>query len=276
MSGKSLEDWIGRTQEVEDALQVEQARRLAATFDLDLTIEAGALLPPGWQWIYFNPVVSAHDLDVDGHPKRGGFLPPVPLPRRMWAAGEMTIDLPLRLGGSATRLSTIEGVTTKEGKSGPLVFVSVGHVYLQDGQACLRERQDIVYREAPTGGFVGRRKTDPRNADWQEACMADEVLLFRYSAVTFNAHRIHHDLAYVRDVEGYPGLVVHGPLMATQLAGFAGRSLGSPLKSFSFRAVQPLFVNEAYLLKGLRAEHGGQFWIESAEGHEIMMAKAEI
>ncbi|TNE57857.1 MAG: acyl-CoA dehydrogenase [Alphaproteobacteria bacterium] len=275
MGDGALEDWVGRTETVEDDLRLENARRLAATLNIGVELKGGDPLPPGWQWIYFNPVVASSELDVDGHPKRGGFLPPVTLPRRMWAAGAMTMEGALEIGRPATRLSTLEDVVSKEGKSGPLVFVTVGHIYSQGGDVCLRERQEIVYREAPEGGFPGRRKTESKEADWQELSVADEVLLFRYSAVTFNAHRIHHDLAYVRDIEGYPGLVVHGPLMATQLAGFAARVLGGALRSFSFRAVQPLFAGETYELKGCAAASGGRFWIESAEGHEIMTAQAE-
>ncbi|SLN11992.1 FAS1-like dehydratase domain-containing protein [Oceanibacterium hippocampi] len=264
------QDWIGRA---ETALDVLDPVRVAA---LNATIgetgkpmgmpAAGDPLPPGAQWLYFWPLAPMSEVGPDGHPKRGGFLPPVSLPKRMWAGGRLRFHQPLIAGAQATRRSEILSVSGKDGRSGPLVFVTVAHEFLVDGSLCLREEHDIVYRddapasrkpaaakdattdpaaEAP-GDIVARRAIDP-----------DPVMLFRYSALTFNGHRIHYDRDYCRDVEGYPGLIVHGPLIATFLMDLCRREGPAPLTEFEFRALRPLFDGERFETIAVAAPDGG-------------------
>ncbi len=236
--------WIGRTESVADGLSPEQASRAAATFDDGTTdVREGSAVPPLWQWFYFLPHAPQAALDGDGHPKRGGFLPPIPYPRRMFAGSRMVFHHPLRLGAAATRDGEIRNVVLKSGRSGSLAFVTVAYRFLQDGVLCIEEEQDIVYREpgppAPLPQVLPLPAQDP--AHWQRTITPDARLLFRFSALTFNAHRIHYDRPYARDEEGYPGLVVHGPLTAMLLADLVRRNTARGIGAFSFRGVAPLF-----------------------------------
>ena len=236
--------WIGRTETVHDGLSAEQARRAAATFDDVVTgTDAGSLLPPLWQWFYFLPHAAQAALDVDGHPQRGGFLPPIPFPRRMFAGSRMTFHRPLVLGRAATREGEIRNVVLKSGRSGSLAFVTVGYRFVQDGAVCIDEEQDIVYREpgAPVAAPAVVEPPPPAAGGWTRTIAADARLLFRFSALTFNAHRIHYDRPYARDDEGYPGLVVHGPLTAMLLADLVRRNTPRRIASFAFRGLAPLF-----------------------------------
>jgi 3-methylfumaryl-CoA hydratase len=274
-----LKKWTGRRETVLDRLLCEQANQMSAILDWSgANFVKGSALPLGWQWIYFNPVVRSADLDVDGHPKRGGFLPPVPLPRRMWAAGSMTSHGPLKVDVPAERRSTIDDVALKEGKSGSLVFVTVRHEYWQEGELALDEVQNIVYRDMPKAPApVTAAPQDIRQADWSKKVTADEVLLFRYSAVTFNAHRIHHDERYAKEVEGYPGLVVHGPLLATLLVDFLNSQMEPALISqFSFRAQRPLFACQEFTLNGARKDETIDVWIEGPDGDVAMSGSARL
>jgi 3-methylfumaryl-CoA hydratase len=202
-------------------------------------------LPPGWQWLFFNPVVRRNALGIDGHPRRGGFLPPIELPRRMWADSRIRYLADLPVGVQATRRSRILKIENKAGKSGSLSFLTVEHTISRDGTPCISEEQDIVYREAmPPGAATARA---PKRHDgvpqWSRGFEPDTTLLFRFSALTFNGHRIHYDQAYARNEEGYPDLVVHGPLTATLLQQFAlEHGAGRPLARFDFRGASPLFV----------------------------------
>ena len=236
--------WIGRTEQVEDPLAVVQAQAAQATFEeAGPLITVGDALPLPWHWFYFLPRAAQSALDSDGHPQRGGFLPPIPYPRRMFAGARLTVHSPLRVGTPAVREATITGVTLKSGKSGSLAFVTVSNRFVQDGVLCLEEEQDIVYREP------GGRVKAPLQAEWAplpEGCWTrtfqpDTRLLFRFSALTFNAHRIHYDRAYASDVEGYPGLVVHGPLTAALLLQLVRQNTARPVRAFSFRGVMPIF-----------------------------------
>lgn len=246
-------EWIGRTETVHDGLSPEQARRVAATLDDRVTgVDAGSPLPPLWQWCFFLPHAWQSQLDVDGHPQRGGFLPPIPYPRRMFAGSRMHFVQPLRLGVPATRHGAIRNVVLKSGRSGSLAFVTVGYRFEQDGVTCIEEEQDIVYREA------GARVSAPAVADyapptdgtWSRTITPDARLLFRFSALTFNAHRIHYDRPYAHDEEGYPGLVVHGPLTAMLLADLVQRHTARRVTSFSFRGLAPLFDLSPFHLVG--------------------------
>ena len=236
--------WIGRTETFEDPLAVVQAQAAHATFDEAAPmIAAGDPLPLPWHWFYFLPRAPQSMLDADGHPQRGGFLPPIPYPRRMFAGARITVHRPLVVGTPALRQSTIRNVVMKSGKTGALGFVTVGQHFSQGGELCLEEEQDIVYREP--GGRVeapmAAELPQPPAGAWTRTVQPDTRLLFRFSALTFNAHRIHYDRSYASDVEGYPGLVVHGPLTAALLLELVRRSTPRPVRAFSFRGVEPLF-----------------------------------
>ncbi len=245
--------WIGRTETVHDGLSPEHASRAAATFDDEVTdIRAGSLVPPLWQWFYFLPHAPQSSLDGDGHPLRGGFLPPIPYPRRMFAGSRMQFHHPLRLGLPATRDGEIRNVVLKSGRSGSLAFVTVGYRFLQDGVLCIEEEQDIVYREPGVATPAPRVRplAAPDPDTWVRSITPDARLLFRFSALTFNAHRIHYDRPYARDEEGYPGLVVHGPLTAMLLADLVRRHTPRAIRSFAFRGIAPLFDLAPFHLTG--------------------------
>lgn len=236
--------WIGRTETVHDGLSPEQARSAAATFDDEVTaIESGSPLLPLWHWFYFLPRARQSALDVDGHPQRGGFLPPIPFPRRMFAGSRLQFHQPLRLGTPATRDGEIRNVVIKSGRSGSLAFVTVGYRFTQAGVLCIDEEQDIVYREpgAPVAAPAVLAPLAPDAGMWTRTVTPDARLLFRFSALTFNAHRIHYDRPYAESDEGYPGLVVHGPLTAMLLADLVRRNTPRPIRTFTFRGLAPLF-----------------------------------
>jgi 3-methylfumaryl-CoA hydratase len=254
-----FESWIGRQRVEEDVLALAPARGLAATLDRDPgALRLGLPLPPGWHWIYFNPVARRGELGPDGHEKRGGFLPPISLPRRMWAGGRVRFEGDLRFGDPVTRTSTIVSVREKEGRSGPLVFLTVRHEVRNSSGALIDEEQDLVYRTPPTPGTSGSTSTgqptqhQPSEADWSEPYTADAVTLFRFSALTFNGHRIHFDHPYATQVEGYPGLVVHGPLLALLLVDAGLRNWGGSAAGFRYRALSPLFGDEGFVFTGKR------------------------
>lgn len=248
--------WIGRTETVIEKICAWRTAALAATFDWDDAPAEGARLPPGWHWLFFNPIARRRDLGLDGHPKRGGFLPPVALPRRMWAGGRITYHAPLLIGEEAHRVSEILKIESKEGKSGRLVFVTLRHTTSVRGDRRIEEEQDLVYRPHAAPGTASPSKpTEPRRAQWSEQIYPDTTLLFRYSALTFNGHRIHYDQAYALEDEGYPDLVVHGPLTATLLQGFAVRLWPTRrLARFSFRGVAPLFANRSFRIEASTVE----------------------
>ena len=273
MNTEELKAWIGRTETVQDTVTEAPLRMLRATLDLapDPSPET---LPPLWHWLYFLPCAKQSELGPDGHPRRGGFLPPVPLPRRMWAGGQLEFFHPLRIGDAIARTSTIEDVTVKSGRSGELWFVRVRHEVSSPRGLALREFHDIVYRPeaAPGASSPGYQKAgDPQ---WHERVVPDDVLLFRYSALTFNGHRIHYDRRYVTQVEGYPGLIVHGPLLATLLAGLAGRRFrGRTAASFTFRALKPVLDLHPFDVCGAsRDADAVELWIRDFEGHKAMSA----
>jgi 3-methylfumaryl-CoA hydratase len=245
-SDADLARWIGRSETLHDRITPMPVIALAATLDHPAApVQPGDLLPLLWHWLYFLPMHRQSEVGPDGHPRRGGFLPPVPLPRRMWAGSQFEFRAPLRVGDAVSRSSTIEDVSTKHGRSGTLVFVKVRHDLFCNGSAepALVEFQDIVYRDVQQPGAVAPApQAAAASARWQRAVVPDSVLLFRYSALTFNGHRIHYDRPYATGVEGYPGLVVHGPLIATLLMDLLQRELpGADVASFRFKAVRPTF-----------------------------------
>jgi 3-methylfumaryl-CoA hydratase len=247
-------DWIGSTERLEEEIALTAVQGLAATLDdTSSGFGMGDALPPLWHWLYFLPRVAQSALGPDGHPRRGGFLPPVELPRRMFAGARTQFHSPLRVGEPAVREGTVLDVTEKRGKSGSLVFVTVRYRISQQNRICLEEQQDIVYREpgAPVAApEPAEWPSAPENA-WTRIVTPGPVLLFRFSALTFNAHRIHYDRPYATGEEGYPGLVVHGPLVAIQLMELVRHNAARPVASFSFRGQMPLFNLAPYRLVGV-------------------------
>jgi 3-methylfumaryl-CoA hydratase len=270
---EDFSDWIGRQELVSDVLEVSRSNALRATLGNKSALANGDELPPLFHWLYFWNVQPPVGLGADGHPAKGGFLPPIPLPRRMWAGGRVTFCQPLRLGETVTKTSTILKIETKIGKSGTLVFVTVKHELESGNGIALVEEQDLVYR-APSSGMadLATGNVVPTPA-WQSEITPDPVLLFRYSALTMNGHRIHYDRPYAMEEESYPALVVHGPLQATLLADLASRNLRSPMTSFSFRGQSPAFEGATLHICGEFIGEGASLWTEQA-GTKNMVATA--
>ena len=277
MNPDELKAWNGRTEILNDIVTAAPVRMLRATLDLPAD-ESLHALPPLWHWLYFLPSARQSELGPDGHPKRGGFLPPVPLPRRMWAGGQLAFFHPLRIGDAIERVSTIDDVTVKSGRSGELCFVRVRHEINSPRGLALREFHDIVYRPNPVPGAPAAAADPAPDGLWSERIVPDDELLFRYSALTFNGHRIHYDRNYVTGVEGYPGLIVHGPLLATLLAGLGGRGFaGREPRSFSFRALKPVFDLHPFDICGKPdGSDAADLWVRDFEGHRSMTARIEF
>jgi 3-methylfumaryl-CoA hydratase len=278
----NLADWIGRSETREDQITPAPIAALSATLNREpVRPAAGAPIPALWHWLYFLPLGRQSEIGPDGHAKRGGFLPPVPLPRRMWAASQLRFDQPLRVGDSIQRISRIESVNEKSGRSGRLVFVKVRHEVRANGgsEPALTEFHDIVYRDAPKPGDVAAPPQAAPKAAFEKKWVPDDVLLFRYSALTFNGHRIHYDRRYVTEVEGYPGLIVHGPLQATLLHDLLRWQLPEArVAAFEFRALRPLFDLHPFSVCGAPLEDGKTFhlWTRDHEGAVTMDATARI
>jgi 3-methylfumaryl-CoA hydratase len=278
-----LRGWVGRTEAMDDVATLAPLRGLTATFDRDDPPRLGDAIPPCWHWLYFLPMHRQSGIGPDGHPRRGDFLPPVPLPRRMWAGSQIEFRAPLQAGQSISRLSRIDDVRLKEGRSGPLVFVNLLHEIRAEGDLTIVERHDIVYRGLlqpgdPALATAAAAVSAPTEAQWSRRIEPDDVLLFRYSALTFNGHRIHYDRKYVTAVEGYPGLVVHGPLIATLLLDLLRRQLpGAMVLRFGFRAIAPLFDIAAFEVCGKQeGDKSVRLWATNAEGHLAMEASATL
>ena len=271
----ALRGWVGRRREAADTATPQRIAALAAT--LDREGPPPALLPPLWHWTLFHDATPQRELGADGHARRGGFLPPVPLPRRMWAGGRIEFRAPVRAGDTLRRVSTLRSVEVKEGRSGALAFVTVEHAIDGPDGPALREEHDIVYRGLPRAGAAAPApQPAPAAADFSRQATADPVLLFRYSALTFNGHRIHYDRRHATEVEGYPGLVVHGPLVATLLVELLLRERpGVELARFEFRALQPLFDTAPFGLHGrVEADGRATLWASAPDGTLAMRAVA--
>lgn len=275
LDAEVLAQWVGRTETAHDVIDAKQAMLMAATLGEDAPGQCDAL-PPLWHWIYFPVAKPPSELGRDGHPKLGGFLPPVALPRRMWAGGRFVFSHPLRVGDAVEKRSEIKSVALKQGRTGALCFVTVEHVFSVEGKVRLREEHDIVYREDPSPDAPKKAlPTPPGGAEASMTFAAPPVTLFRYSALTFNGHRIHYDRDYCREVEGYPDLVVHGPLIGTLLAGFAvAQKPEMTLKSYGFRAVSPICGSMPFSLNAAGDGDGLKLWAVSPEGALAMQAEA--
>jgi 3-methylfumaryl-CoA hydratase len=273
-----LRQWIGRTSEVSDVVTAQLVKGLRATLFMEIgTPEVGDAAPWTVHWCLGQPVLPMSELGPDGHPTRGGFLPPVPLPRRMWAGGELEFFDTLRVGDEVTRSSRISDVTMKTGSTGTLCFVSVEHLIKTPRGTATRERHDIVYREISSTPPAAPTKSSasPPTARHRESHMADPVLLFRYSALTFNGHRIHYDRDYVTKVEGYPGLIVHGPMQAAMLVEFAAKLHGGTApKKFTYRGVQPLFEGSEFSVNANDTDTGMELWTANSDGQPTMKGTA--
>ena len=282
-SSNELNAWIGRSETLHDTIVATPVMALTATLDHPATpVDTGTALPPLWHWLYFLPMHRQSEIGPDGHAKRGGFLPPVPLPRRMWAGSQFEFRAPIRVGDRVARTSTIADVTSKEGRTGKLVFVKVRHeLRCNDAsEPALVEFHDIVYREAQGPNDVAPPpQAASADAAWHRSIVPDDVLLFRYSALTFNGHRIHYDRRYVTEVEGYPGLIVHGPLIATLLLDLLRRERpDAEVASFRFKAVRPTFDLHPFSVKGQAQADGKtvRLWAADHEGWLTMDATATL
>jgi 3-methylfumaryl-CoA hydratase len=271
-----LRQWIGRSEKASDIVTAQLVRGLRATLFLEIgTPKPGDAAPFTVHWCLAQPVYPMSELGPDGHPARGGFLPPVPLPRRMWAGGELEFLEPLRVGDETTRTSRISDVTMKTGCTGALCFVSVEHLITTSRGLAIRERQDIVYRDVSPTAAPAKPAGAPPTARHRESHLADPVLLFRYSALTFNGHRIHYDRDYVTKVEGYPGLIFHGPMQAALLVEFVAKLHGGAApKKFSYRGVQPLFEGGEFSVNANDTDAGMELWTANSAGQPTMKGTA--
>lgn len=259
------ENWLGRTQERSDQFSAPLVRRIAATFEVPAPAE-GEELPWLWHWCFFDDCAQQSGLGPDGHPTLGTFMPPAHGRNRMWAGSRVNFLNPLHVGASARRLTTIKHIEEKHGRTGSLLFVTLAHEVWEGELLCLREEQDIVYREP---SLPKTTAGDPViETQWGESVVPDALLLFRYSALSFNAHRIHYDWPYVTETEGYPGLVVQGPLTATMnLAAFVRANPLARMKHFSFRGVRPLIAQAPIHFGGRHIQHGtAELWASDANG----------
>lgn len=271
---QEITDWIGRSETRKERLEVARAEALRVTLESrDPPCAPGQALPELWHWAYFWDYAALSRLGEDGHAEKGGFLPPVALPRRMWAGSRLTWRAPLRLDSEVRRHSTIAAIEEKQGRSGPLVFVTLRHVLEGPEGPALEEEHDIVYREAPAevqaeGQAAARGPGEPApEGAWYRSLQPDSVLLFRYSALTFNGHRIHYDQPYVTGTEGYPGLIVHGPLLATLMVDLARREAPERrLANFRFRALRPVFCGEEIVVGGQPDDEGANLWVAGPDG----------
>jgi len=282
---EDFQAWIGRTETTTDPLCCVQAQSAQALFDAaGPALTDGDALPPLWHWFHFLPRAPQSLLDDDGHPQRGGFLPPIPYPRRMFAGARLQLHRPLVIGRPAQREARISDVVLKSGKSGSLAFVTVALRFVQQGELCIEEEQDIVYREpggrvaapvAPVGPVTAPWPPLPE-ACWTRVLQPDSRMLFRFSALTFNAHRIHYDRSYASEVEGYPGLVVHGPLTAMLLAQLVSKSTARPMRAFSFRGAAPLFDLGPVRLLGTLEGDSVALQAQGPDGNAALLASATL
>ena len=276
---EQYKSWVGKRESQDDVITEWPVKAMTATLDrADPLPRPGEPIPLGWHWFYFLEAKPASEVGADGHPKRGGFMPPVKLPRRMWAGSRIEFKRALRMGESARRDAEIIAVTPKSGRSGDMVFVTVRNQIFGSNELTCIEETDIVYREAAKPGEAAQPKPAPAAAAWRRTLTPDPVLLFRFSALLFNGHRIHYDHPYVTQEEHYPGLVVHGPLQATLLLDLARRHSQRPVTRYDYRALSPLFDTEPMSVNGQPSADGSsaELWTASAQGHLAMSASVKF
>lgn len=276
-NNKNLSSWIG-SREVRSEIIHQQALDGFAAF-MDEDVPASPFVPAGGHWLYFLPTSKTADLAVDGHSYKGGFLPPVDLPRRMWAGGRLTFDRPLKAGAAVEKTSTVKKISEKQGRTGPLVFVTVEHELKDNSGRYIQEEHDIVYRDAASDAASSKKpEMASTNYSWCEEITPDPVMLFRYSALTFNSHRIHYDRDYVTGTEGYPGLIVHGPLIGTLLMKLASERMeGKSLKNFEFRNFNPLFETAPFKICGKKFDDTlCSVWAMGPDGELAVSATAQF
>lgn len=274
-----LQSWIGRSETLTDRIAPFPANALAATLDRDDPPYAeGTALPPLWHWLHFLPVHKLSQAGYDGHAALGGFLPPVPLPRRMWAGSRLRFLTPLRIGRDLRKVSTVKSVSHKRGRSGDLVFVTVHHAVFDGDTQGVEEEHDIVYRAAAAPGAAPPKPLPaPPTSAFHRVIHPDPLLLFRYSALTFNGHRIHYDQPFCTGTEGYPGLVVHGPLLATLLLDLLRRQHpDTSVAGFDFRALATVFGMQEFSVHGAPQDGGFRLWVRRADGALAMDATARL
>ena len=271
------ENWIGNTQETEDNLEISPLNRMAATLNEQRSeYSIGEKVPILWHWLYFLEPTLQSRLSTDGHAKKGEFLPPITLPRRMWAGSRFSFKKGLNAGDEVVRTSHIKDISVKHGKTGALVFVNVAHEIKSNSDLAILEEHDIVYRDKPNpiSAPTPRKKSETK-PDFSEIFTPDPVLLFRYSALTFNGHRIHYDREYATQVEGYPGLVVHGPLLATLLIDrFQKNNMNLAIRSYEFRALHPVFDLDSFKICSTKVDvdNKATLWIEDHQHNLCMLA----
>ena len=277
--GQACPAWLGGSEVVADWIAPAPVLAAAATLDdAEADFRPGSAVPPLWHWFYFLPKAPHARIGTDGHPARGGFMPPIALPRRMFAGARLSFPRPLIVGQPAERRGTIRAISERHGRSGPLVFVTVGYTISQDGRSCIEEEQDIVYRDADPAPVPAPATLDlpPPAGRLVRTITPDPVLLFRFSALTFNGHRIHYDRPYATSVEGYPGLVVHGPLTAVLLLELVRRTIRRPVRGFSFRGLAPLFDLAPFRLTGVEHEDTIALEAQRSDGKVAMQAEATL
>ncbi|MGB7316795.1 MAG: MaoC family dehydratase N-terminal domain-containing protein [Planktotalea sp.] len=275
-----LRSWEGRSEEKRDKIAAFPSNALAATLDRDdAEYVVGEVLPPLWHWMYFLALHKLKDSGYDGHAALGSFLPPVPLPRRMWAGSRLRFLAPMKIGRDLLKRSSVKSVSHKAGRSGDLVFVTVLHEIWDGDTQCISEEHDIVYRAAPAKGTpVSMPPKAPETSTFERSISPDPVLLFRYSALTFNGHRIHYDHPFCINTEGYEGLIVHGPLLATLMLDLLRREMpDAEVSAFEFRAISPVFDTQGFSVHGAPNDDGTiALWIKRHDGALAMQGTATL
>ena len=276
-TSKKLLEWTNKTTEAEDTIRLQPANFMEATLNRPPKLKEGDNLPPLWHWVYFLEAKPESDLGRDAHPKKGDFLPPIQLPRRMWAGGRFTFYNDLVIGEKAKKITAIKKIVEKEGSAGPLCFITLEHKIYSKDEISIIEEQDLVYLQDQQGSkSLPLAQNNVEKADFSQEIHPSAILLFRYSALTFNGHRIHYDLDYAKNVEGYDGLVFHGPLTATLLLDLALKERKQPIKKYSFRGIAPLSNLDCFWIEGKSEDNAAILWARRKDGVVAMKAKADF
>lgn len=274
---ENYKSWIGHTQTIEDIIDLQTVNKLASTLNIKEKFKEGEPLPYLWHWIFFLDICDLDETGRDGHPKKGGFLPPIELPKRMWAGGRFLFEGTLKIGEKAKKRSIIKNIVFKQGNQGKLCFVTIEHIITSQSKGRWIEEHDIVYKEDTVGSFDIPTLTTNIQADESIIIYPSSTLLFRYSALTFNGHKIHYDKVYCNDVENYPDLVVHGPLCATFLVNLCLTKSPKRLKKFEYRALKPAFVDNKLEFCYTKDKDGSfDLWTKDHLGQKTMQAKGEF